>query len=331
MPAAALRACPASMRCSLPTICRRACATRRRCRCCCRIRQSRRDAHAALRWRATRSVTSAKRIAVVIADNRYIAEDAAAAVDGRLRRAAGGERRRDAVKPGAPRVHSDLRSNIAPVVPMSYGDVDAAFASAPHVFEEEIWPASRRRHDAGRPRRARDATMPRPTCSPSGRRRRRRISAARTLADLFERDLESIRVIAPDRRRRLRHQGAVLRRGGGDPGGSDEARPPGEMDRGPARAFLSRHPGARPVLEGRDRGRWRRQDPRRCAAPCCTTPAPIMPWGIVDALHRRDDGARPLCRAGLRARTSRSRSPTRCRPRRCAAPAGRRRCSPWSG
>ncbi len=57
----------------------------------------------------------------------------------------------------------------------------------------------------------------------------------------------------------------------------------------------------------------------------------FMPWGIDHALHRRGDGARPLRRAGLQARDARSRSPTRCRPRRCAAPAGRRRCSPWSG
>ena len=38
-----------------------------------------------------------------------------------------------------------------------------------------------------------------------------------------------------------------------------------------------------------------------------------------------------LCGAGLSARRSSSRSPTRCRSRRCAAPASRRACSPWSG
>ena len=45
---------------------------------------------------------------------------------------------RDAVKPGAARVHADLASNVAAFVPMSYGDVDAAFKNAPHVFEEEM-------------------------------------------------------------------------------------------------------------------------------------------------------------------------------------------------
>ena len=74
-------------------------------------------------------------------------------------------------------------------------------------------------------------------------------------------------------RRRLRAEGAVLSGGGGDPGGGDEARPAGEMVRGPARAFPVRDPGARPVLEGRDRGRQGRQAARRSAAACCTTPA----------------------------------------------------------
>ena len=46
---------------------------------------------------------------------------------------------RDAAKPDAPRAHSDLASNIAAFVPMSYGDLDAAFADAAHVFEEEMF------------------------------------------------------------------------------------------------------------------------------------------------------------------------------------------------
>ena len=36
---------------------------------------------------------------------------------------------RDAVKPGAPGVHADLKSNVAAFVPMTYGDVDGAFAT----------------------------------------------------------------------------------------------------------------------------------------------------------------------------------------------------------
>ena len=40
---------------------------------------------------------------------------------------------------GAPQVHTDIPTNIALVVPTSYGDVETAFARATHVFEEEIW------------------------------------------------------------------------------------------------------------------------------------------------------------------------------------------------
>src|SRR3954470_24849387 len=67
-------------------------------------------------------------IAVVIADSRSIAEDAAALVviDFDVLRSASDAR--DAVAPGAPQVHSDIASNVALVVPTSYGDIDSAFA-----------------------------------------------------------------------------------------------------------------------------------------------------------------------------------------------------------
>ena len=77
-------------------------------------------------------------VAVVIADSRHLAEDAAAAVVIDYQPLPAVSDARDAVKPGAARVHSDLASNVAAFVPMSYGDVDAAFKNAPHVFEEEM-------------------------------------------------------------------------------------------------------------------------------------------------------------------------------------------------
>jgi aerobic carbon-monoxide dehydrogenase large subunit len=78
-------------------------------------------------------------VAVVIADSRYIAEDAAAAVliDYDVLAAVGDCR--NAIKDGAPRAHSDLASNVAARFPLAYGDVDAAFAGAAHVFEEVLW------------------------------------------------------------------------------------------------------------------------------------------------------------------------------------------------
>ena len=136
-------------------------------------------------------------VAVVIADNRHLAEDAAAmvAIDFDVLPAASDAR--EAVAPGAPQVHSDIPTNIALVVPTAYGDVEAAFGRAAHVFEEEIW-AHRGGGMAMEPRavlasheRATDMlTVWSSTQTPHLGRR--------TLADLLTRNLESIRMIAPD-------------------------------------------------------------------------------------------------------------------------------------
>jgi carbon-monoxide dehydrogenase large subunit len=135
-------------------------------------------------------------IAVVIADDRYLAEDAAAAVIVGFDALPAVSDARDAAGLDAPRAHSDLASNIAAVVPMSYGDPDAAFAAAAHVFEEEMFlhrggamtlegRAVLASYDAA----ADVLTVWSATQTPH--------LCRGTLADLFERDLESIRVIAP--------------------------------------------------------------------------------------------------------------------------------------
>src|SRR5262249_35039771 len=77
-------------------------------------------------------------IAVAIADNRYLAEDAAAAVDLDYEILPAVSECREAAAPHAPPAHSDLTTNVAAVVAMSYGDVEAAFARAAHVFEEKF-------------------------------------------------------------------------------------------------------------------------------------------------------------------------------------------------
>jgi carbon-monoxide dehydrogenase large subunit len=136
-------------------------------------------------------------IAVVIADSRPLAEDAAAAVVIDFEVLPSASDARDAVAPGAPPVHTDIPSNVALVVPTSYGDVDGAFARAAHVFEEEIW-AHRGGGMAMEPRAVAAShdlatellTVWSSTQTPHLGRR--------TLADLLSRDLESIRVIAPD-------------------------------------------------------------------------------------------------------------------------------------
>jgi aerobic carbon-monoxide dehydrogenase large subunit len=78
-------------------------------------------------------------VAVVVADNRYLAEDAAAAVAVDYEVLPAVSDCRDALAPGAPTSHSDLPGNVAAFVPMAYGDVERAFATAAHVFEEDIF------------------------------------------------------------------------------------------------------------------------------------------------------------------------------------------------
>jgi aerobic carbon-monoxide dehydrogenase large subunit len=136
-------------------------------------------------------------IAVVIADTRYIAEDAAAAVVVHYDVLDAVSDCRDAIEEGAPRVHADLDSNVLSTFRLAYGDIEAAFAGAAYVFEEEIWQhrgggmaietrAVLASHDA-----ASDMlTVWSGTQTPHIGRR--------MMADLLGRELESIRVIAPD-------------------------------------------------------------------------------------------------------------------------------------
>lgn len=78
-------------------------------------------------------------VAVVIADSRYQAEDALSAIDVDYDPLPAVSDLAAAASPDAPRVHVSLESNVVASFPMVSGDVDAAFAGAPHVFKEKIW------------------------------------------------------------------------------------------------------------------------------------------------------------------------------------------------
>lgn len=78
-------------------------------------------------------------IAIVVADSRYLAEDAAGLVDIDYEVLSAASDCADALKPGAPLVHADATSNLAAFIPISVGDTDAAFAKAAHVFREQIF------------------------------------------------------------------------------------------------------------------------------------------------------------------------------------------------
>jgi carbon-monoxide dehydrogenase large subunit len=78
-------------------------------------------------------------VAVVIADSRYIAEDAAGLVAVEYEALPAVSDCLAAIEPGAPLAHLGSSSNVAARVPISHGDVDAAFASAAHVFRESLY------------------------------------------------------------------------------------------------------------------------------------------------------------------------------------------------
>jgi carbon-monoxide dehydrogenase large subunit len=136
-------------------------------------------------------------VAVILAESRYIAEDAVALVDVDYEVLPAASDCREAEKPDAPRAHVTLDNNIASKFRMEYGDAAAAFASAAHVFTEEIWQhrgggmAMETRAVVANPGSANDLlTVWSATQTPH--------ICRRMLADLLDRDLESIRVIAPD-------------------------------------------------------------------------------------------------------------------------------------
>src|SRR6185312_2450748 len=77
-------------------------------------------------------------IAMVVADTRYIAEDAASLVEVDYDILPPISDCRDAIAPGAPLAHAGSASNIAARIPFSHGDNDAAFSNAAHVFKESL-------------------------------------------------------------------------------------------------------------------------------------------------------------------------------------------------
>jgi len=78
-------------------------------------------------------------IALVAAVNRYVAEDAAALVEVDYELLPPVVDCREAALPGARLARRDLSSNLVATYKVAYGDIDAAFRSAAHVFSETLW------------------------------------------------------------------------------------------------------------------------------------------------------------------------------------------------
>ena len=73
-------------------------------------------------------------VALVVAETRYLAEDAAARIEVDYRPLPSVADCRAAIAPDAPRVHGDKPSNVLITFEQDYGDADRVFADARHVF-----------------------------------------------------------------------------------------------------------------------------------------------------------------------------------------------------
>ena len=78
-------------------------------------------------------------VAVVVADDPYLAEDAAAALEIDYRPLPAAVDCRAALAPDAPAVHCGTEDNVVAQFTLAYGDCGTAFAAAPHVFRETLF------------------------------------------------------------------------------------------------------------------------------------------------------------------------------------------------
>src|SRR5947207_4190316 len=78
-------------------------------------------------------------VAIVVANSRYLAEDAAVLVGIDFEPLPAASDCAAALAAGAPLAHRDSSDNLAAFVPISVGDINAAFADAAHVFREKIF------------------------------------------------------------------------------------------------------------------------------------------------------------------------------------------------
>ncbi len=239
-------------------------------------------------------------IAVVIAESRYLAEDAALKVAVAFEPLPAVSDCRAALAPESARTHSDLATNVAARVPMSYGDIEAAFAGAAHVFEEELFlhRGAAMTLEGRAVLASQDAvtdvlTVWSATQTPH--------LCRRTIADLLGRELSAVRVIAPDVGGGFGTKAQFFRRGRG-PGRRTDPRAADQMDRGPAREFPHRR---RRSATSTGTWRWRSTATARssaCAARCSMTAAPMCRTAS-SCPHRVDHLAGPYV---LPAFTSRS-------------------------
>jgi aerobic carbon-monoxide dehydrogenase large subunit len=136
-------------------------------------------------------------IAMVVAQDAYVAEDAAGVVNIEFDLLEAVSDCRAALAENAPPVHSNASDNLVAAFASAYGDVDAAFTGAAHIFKETYW----LHRGCAQPMECRgclasygevddEITVWSSTQTP--------LVAARLLAELLGREERSVRVVAPD-------------------------------------------------------------------------------------------------------------------------------------
>ena len=272
-------------------------------------------------------------VAVVVAESRALAEDAADAVGRRLRPARAGRRRRGGHgRQGAPLVFPELGTNVVHRSAHRYGDTDRAFAAADRVVRGPAPPAPPRQRPHGvpgargrprprhrRPRRGRLAPVPARPAPPAGRGAR----APR------QRGPGALR----RHRRRVRPEERPVPRGRGGGRRRRRGRAAGEVDRGPQREPHRR--AGRPA-RSTSTSTWRSTTTARCSA--CGS-GMVLDQGAYPQLGFPATGYLnivralfPAARTASSTTTSRRRSspPTR-RPTSPTGAPGRSRPGPASG
>jgi len=136
-------------------------------------------------------------VAIVVADDRYVAEDGAALVEIEYDPLPAVADCCAALAPGAPVVHRGAPHNLLAEFRMGYGDADAAFAKAAHVFSESLWQHRGGSHsiECRGAVAAYDAIEDRLTLWSSTQMPHQ---AMRQLCDMLGRDENRVHVVTPD-------------------------------------------------------------------------------------------------------------------------------------
>ena len=136
-------------------------------------------------------------VAIVVADDRYIAEDAAALVDIDYEALPAISDCRAALTASASKAHRKSPHNLLAEFDMGYGDVEAAFKKAAHVFRESLWQHRGGGHsiECRGAVAVHDGMEDRLTLWSSTQMPH---AAMRLLCDMLGRDENQVRVITPD-------------------------------------------------------------------------------------------------------------------------------------